>query len=271
MNNQDIINDIKNSFCNLTKFKIRENCLEVITAFSTLNFKFVSVFITFTNNKIVITDNGWIDQNYYETPLFEESENIIKRVIYSYKVSYKIKSTFDKDRIEFYYTTCENTNQIPNAVFNLANFIVGVVNSYCLQYEDEKEVKERENFKKNVNDFLKVHYHDRVKFSTNLDDLKTIKYSAIIKGKVDISLLNYVTGSNQTNFENGLRKSIVNFELAEKSNSRELIKNRIAIVNDESDGYKPDKSSFIFDLLREKTSMDPVKWSEKDKLLELIN
>ena len=56
MNNQEIIEKIKSAFCNLTNFKVRNNALEVITAYSTINSKFVSVFITFTNNKIVVTD-----------------------------------------------------------------------------------------------------------------------------------------------------------------------------------------------------------------------
>ena len=127
MDNQNIIDRIKASFSNLTNFKVRSNSLEVITAYSTINSKFVSIFVTFTNNKIVLTDNGWIDQNYYETPLYEDSEDIIRRIISSYKSSFNVKSTLDKSGVEFYYKTCENIEQIPSAVFDLANFVVGVV------------------------------------------------------------------------------------------------------------------------------------------------
>jgi hypothetical protein len=49
-----------------------------------------------------------------------------------------------------------------------------------------------------------------------------------------------------------------------------LIKERLTIVNDKSDGYLPAKSAHIFDLLNEKTTRDPVKWTEKDKILALI-
>ena len=93
MDNQNIIDRIKSSFCNLTSFKVRLNSLEVITPYSTINSKFISIFITFTNGKIVLTDNGWIDQNYYETPLYEDSDDIIRRIILSYKSSFNVKST----------------------------------------------------------------------------------------------------------------------------------------------------------------------------------
>ena len=270
MNNQQIIDRIKSSFCNLSSFKIRANALEVITAYSTINNKFVSVFITFTNNKIVLTDSGWIHQNYYDTPINEDSEEIVNRVISSFTASFKVKSTQDKSGIEYYYKTCNNIDEIPSAVFDLANFIVGAVNSFCVQYKDEKEEKERETFRKDANDFLKANYIENVKLRSVLDDFKGIKFNAIINKKSSLYLITYVTGSTQSYFENDLRKSIVNFEIAEKSKYKDVIREKISIINDKSDGYQPDKSASIFELLSEKTNREPIKWTEKEKILELI-
>lgn len=270
MDNQNIINRIKSSFCNLTNFKVRSNALEVITAYSTINNKFVSVFITFTNNKIVLTDSGWLDQNYYGTPLYDNSEDIISRIITTYKTSFNVKSTLDKSGVEFFYKTCVNIDQIPSAVFDLANFIVGVVNSFYIQYKDEKEDKEKETFRKDANNFLKVNYTDSVKLKASLDDFQRVKFNAIITKNSKLFLLTYVTGSTQTYFENDLRKSIVNFEIAAKSKYRDIIQGKVTIFNDKSDGYLPDKSAYIFELLKEKTSREPIKWSEKELLAELI-
>lgn len=270
MNNQDLIDRIKSSFCNLTNFKVRENALEVITAYTTINSKFVSIFITFSNKKIILTDNGWIDQNYYETPQYEDSEDIVRRIILSYKNSFFVKSTLDKAGIEYYYKTCESIEQIPSAVFDLANFVVGVVNSFCVQYKDEKEEKERETFRKDANGFLKVNYEDKVKLRTSLEDFKSIKFNAIINKGSSLYLLTYVTGSTQTYFENDLRKSIVNFEIASKSKFKDNIKERITIINNKSEGYLPEKSSYIFELLNEKTTRTPIKWTEKERITELI-
>lgn len=270
MNKEEIIAKVRSSFCNLTSFRIRDNSLEVITAYSTLNSRFVSVFVTFTRNKIVLTDSGWIDQNYYETPREEDSEDIVNRVISFYEDAYSVKSTKDNSGILFYYKTCENLEQIPSAVFDLANFIVGVVNSFCLKYKDEKEEKERDTFRKDANSFLKETYAEKVKFKSPLDDIPSIKFNAIIHSRSSLFLLMYVTGSTQIYFENDLRKSIVNFEIAAKSKFNELVKGSIAVVNDGSAGYIPERSKSIFELLYEKTSRDPVKWSEKERLFEII-
>jgi len=270
MDNKIFIEQIKKSFCNLTSFKERDNALEIITAFSTINNKFVSVFLTFTNNKIVVTDSGWIDQNYYETPYFEESEDLIRRIIGSYLLSYNVKSTLDKSGVEYYYKICNKVEEIPSVVFDLANFIVGTVNSYCIQYKDEKEEKERETFKSDANTFLKVYYQEEVKLRHYLDDFKNIKFNAIISRNSKLNLITYVTGSTQNYFENDLRKSIVNFEIALKSKYGAYINEKITILNDQSEGYSPEKSSSIFQLLNEKTTKEPVKWSEKERILEYI-
>ncbi|MFD2963691.1 MULTISPECIES: hypothetical protein [Olivibacter] len=270
MDNAQIIEQIKSSFCNLTSFKVRQNALEIITAYSTINNKFVSVFVTYTNQKIVITDSGWIDQNYYETPVNDESEDIIGRIIGLFKASYSVKSTLDKSGREFYYKTCENIEQIPSCVFDLANFIVGVVNGFCMRYKDEKEERERETFKTDANDFLKLNYDNMVKLRAPLDDFKGIKFNAIINKGPNLFIITYVTGSSSTYFENDLRKAIVNFEIAQKSKYKDLIKEKITIINDLSEGYSMKRSANIFELLKEKTTRKPIKWTEKERILEII-
>ena len=59
-----IYNSVKSDFCELTTYKIRNNSIEIITPFSTLNDKFVSVFVKFYQNQIIVSDGGWIDLNY---------------------------------------------------------------------------------------------------------------------------------------------------------------------------------------------------------------
>lgn len=265
-----MIDMIKSSFCNLTSFKVRQNSVEVITPYSTINSKLVSVFITFVKDKIVITDSGWIDQNYYDTPVYEDSESIVNRTKGSFMASFNIKSTVDRAGVEYYYISCEKIEEVASCVFDLANFIVGVVNSFCIQYKDEREDKERETFRKEANDFLKAHYAEDALLRRSLDDFQTIKFNAIIVKKSNLFLLTYVTGSTQRYFENDLRKSIVNFEIAQRSKLRDNVKERIAILNDNSEGYLPERSSYILELLNEKTTRSPINWTEKEKILEII-
>lgn len=261
---------VKSSFCNLTGFKIRDSSLEVLTAFSTINNKFVSVFITLTRGKIIVTDNGWIDQNYYDFGIKDTDEHIVDRIINSFRASYKVKTVEDKVGVQFNYKVCENAEQIPSAVFDLANFIVGVVNAHCIQLRDEIEERERETFKQDANNFLKGNYDDNVILRKGLDDYKNIKFNAVINRGSNLYLISYVTGSSQYYFENDLRRSIVNFEISERSIFKSNIKERIVLINDFASGYSTTRSHSIYQLLDEKISRNPIKWSEKEKILEIV-
>ena len=265
-----IYNSVKSDFCELTTYKIRNNSIEIITPFSTLNDKFVSVFVKFYQNQIIVSDGGWIDLNYYEVDINEESESIIDRVTAYFQSNYKVKTTTDKVGTLFYYKTCKNEKVISSVIFDLSNFIVGVVNALGIKYKDEKEEKEKETFRKDANSFLVANYKENVKLRKSLDDFTNIKFNAIITKNTEINLITYVTGSTPYYFENALSKSIVNFEISEKSKYNPYIKQRISIINDLAEGYHPEKSKSILNLLAEKTTKEPVKRSEKEKILEYV-
>lgn len=270
MDLEKIFEEIKRAFCGLTSFKTRGTLLEIITAYSTLNNKFVSVFLKIENDKIIMTDNAWVSQNFYETPNYEESEEIAQRVINSYQEAYDIKSLISKSGEIFYYKSCKEIKEVPSHVFDISNFIVGAVNSCCVHYKDEKEEKERETFRKDANEYLKTQYDDLVQFKAPLDDYKTIKFNAIINKNANLFLITYITGSSPYYFDNDIRKTIVNFEIAEKSKYSHVIKEKISIINNDSLGYQPEKSGSILELLNEKTSREPIKWTEKEKILEYV-
>jgi hypothetical protein len=273
MNDMDLVElykVIKKSFCDLTSYKVRGNVLELITAFTTLNGRFVSVFVKFEKDKIVVTDGGWIDSNYYENPIYDESEEIIKRVIGSYLTTYDIKTTTDKTGVTYYYKTANDVAQLASIVFDLANYIVGAVNSYCIHFKDEKEEKERETFRKDANTFLKEHYNDNVQLRKPLDDFGSIKFNAIINKGSNLYLITYITGSTPYYFENDIRKTIVNFEITERSKYKDIIKEKISIINNQSDGFHPERYNSILDLLKEKSTKEPINWTEKEKLLEYV-
>ena len=266
MNNQLIFDSIKSSFCNLTNFKIRQNALEIITPFSTINNKFISVFITTSNNKIIITDNGWFNQNYYETSIEKELKITENKIIVSYTNTYNIKSILDKSDIIFFYKTCEKIEQIPSAVFDLANFMVGIVNSFLIQHTEDKEEKSFNKFRNEVDHFLTNRFSEKIQLHTGLDDYKDNKFNAIINQHSYLTLLMYVTGNTKQIFENNLRTSIVNFELTYKSKYTAYIKNRITIFDDSCTGYIPDKQNQYFEILKEKTKTAPTPWTNKQNI-----
>ncbi|TZF99075.1 hypothetical protein FW781_03880 (plasmid) [Chryseobacterium panacisoli] len=272
MENDEIINLVKSSFCNLTSARVRNNFIEIITGYSTINFKFISVFIYKSKNgKYIVSDYGWLDQNYYEISFNEEQEEITERIKQSYLYTYDVKQTEDTEKNIFYYKSTENISNIASLVFDMANFLVGVINAYCLRYKDEKDDREKENFRTEANNFLKQHYNQNVRIDRYLKDLKNIKFNAIIFKGNKLNLLTYVTGSTPQYFESGLRKSIVNFEISEKSVENKDITEKISIINDSCDGFVKSRSESLLELLHEKSSREPILWSEKEKVLEIIS
>lgn len=266
----DIHKVIKDDFCALTNYKLRGESIEIITPFSTTNNKFVSVFIKELSGKYIISDAGWVDSNYYGVDINEESVDIIERIFKYYQQNFEISTTADKAGTLHYYKTCLNPKDISSNVYDLANFIVGAVNSLGIRYKDEKDEKERDTFRKDANTFLKLNYNDSVKLQKPLDDFKNIRFNALITRNSNIYLVSYVTGSSSYYFTNDLRKTIVNFEISEKSKYKSYIREKVSIINDEAEGYHPGKLSSMLSLLNEKVSKEPIKWTERERILEII-
>lgn len=260
---------IKEEFCDLTNYKLRGKTLEIITPFSTIRNKFVSVFIKQSQDKFIVSDGGWIDLSYYGDKMDESSEDLIDRITSYYTLNYDIQIVTNKAGTLYYYKSC-SIQEIASTVFDLANFIVGVTNALTIQYKDEQEENEKETFRKQANNFLRVNYEDNIKIGHSLDDLPNINFNAVIHKNSNLYLISYVTGSTPSYFSTSLRRTIVNFEISERSKYKNIIKEKISIINDEADGFLPSKESHLLELLNERSSRESITWSNKDKILEYV-
>ncbi|HWJ26026.1 MAG TPA: hypothetical protein VNS32_05755 [Flavisolibacter sp.] len=268
MNNIYIFEKIKSAFCGLVKYKERGSTLEIITPFTTLNNKFVSVFLKEQEGKYIISDGGWVLNDYYNSLIDEDAEEILSRILTEYQETFAVRSqAFPKGT--YYYKVCDNIEMIPSQSFDVANFISAIANSRGIKYRDEKEIKEKEKFRTEANDFLATHFKDSVRFRKNLDDFPHIKYNAIIQRSDRLYLFSYITGSTPYYFDNELRKSIVNFEIADRSSLRFNINEKIALINDKANGYNSERSAPIFELLNERSSIN-ITWTRKNDILEVV-
>lgn len=265
----DIFKTIKEEFCGLTTYKLRGETLEIITPFSTLRNKFVSVFIKEVKDKFIVSDGGWINLNYYGDEVDENSEDLIERITSYYTLNYDIKTVSANYGTLYYYKSCE-IKSVASTVFDLANFILGVTNALTIQYKDEQEEKDKDTFLKQANNFFRVHYEDNIKIGHSLEDLPNVNFNAVIHKNSNLYLISYVTGSTSSYFSNSLRRAIVNFELSERSRYKNYIKEKICLLNDEAEGYLPSKESNLLDLLNERSSRDSITWTNKERILEYV-
>lgn len=277
----NIYSDIVASFGQLWSCKHRGNTLEIITPVSTLSNKFVSVFITEREEGIVVTDGGWIDNEFYDCDIksLHGVECFEKQFNY-FIASYQIKQIEDFKGTQVFYLKSKEAIAIPALVHSVSLFICSVVNAALVPYVDEKAINEKEKatFKQEADAFLKqIVKRDAIverNVSFNkflLNKPKTLKFSAIITDRNQLSLVSYISGYNNDYFLSSLAKSTVNIELAATSPLQKFIKRKIGLINDLSKGFNSAKH-FPYILLLERQAESPVVlWSEKHKLIDLLN
>lgn len=270
----EIYDNIKFCFDQLWSFKYRgAETIEIITPYSTTSNKFVSLFLTKRDDKFIVSDGGLLNSEAYESQVDYDNQYLLK-ILYHYENHYQIKTTTDKKGYKHYYKTTTSEILVPNLIYDLAQFISMCVSSATVELDDVQEKEEKETFRKNANAFLEsiIDKGDR-KFRASLDKEKyrTVRFSAIIEKRNRLSLISYVTGSNITNYSNSIARTNLNFEIASNSKYAPYIDNKIVLMNDSADGYAPVLLSNQINILRQHTNNEePLKWSEKEKLKEIL-
>ncbi len=109
---EEIYQDTIDTFSRIWSYKKRENRLEIITPFATVNNMFVSVFITKKDDEFIISDGEWLKDKVYGN---------IKPEYYRIKDKFYIMETEN----DFSINAAKN---LPHYIFEMANFISLIVN-----------------------------------------------------------------------------------------------------------------------------------------------
>jgi hypothetical protein len=268
---ESIYTNITNSFGSLWKYKERGETLEIITPFATTNNRFISVFITLRQDSYIISDGGWINNNEYETILLSE-DPCFEKVYLHYLHSFNIRTTKGNDNGVIFFKSTNNEAMIASMVFDIANFASAIVSASTIEFGDKKEIETKEMFRKTATNFIsEIVPPENLEVNGYLDDEGYIKINAIVKRGSNLTLVNYITGSNPHYFNNSINKSNMIFELAAKSRYKDNIKSNIVVIDDGATGYvKPKISTFLNHFL-EHTSTQPVNWSARINLRNYLN
>ncbi|WP_375562019.1 hypothetical protein ACE193_05575 [Bernardetia sp. OM2101] len=275
MNNHiELYNLVKKDFCNLFSFKLHESTLEIITPLVTITDKFVSVFVTERGNRLIVTDGGWISQEVYGNSISSEDIETISVIFQQYKSYYNIQETkANSDSTDiFYYVPIDikKVELLSAAVFDVANFIVGIVNSHSLSYREKKEKEQRDRFKHDTNKLLKNIYKDSFSSHQNIG-IQGVTYNGVIKYRSKLYLLEYITGSTTKYFQQDVRKATINFQLVEEVDYIfRQVESRIAIINDDSSGYQNNGFPIVLQKHLEKSTSDLIFRTENDKIFNII-
>lgn len=263
-----IIGLIKNDFGSLWQCRSRGDSIEIVTPISTATQKFVSVFITKRDDSYVVTDGGWlINEDHYGLDDFEEDSGF-NAVVEHFSKAFKVASTRNKIGT-FFYKKAKESSLLSSAVYDVAHFVSSVVNS--LSVPTQQEIQHREIFRNDANTFL-VNKFPNAKFSQHpLDDYKTAIFNAVIIYPAQMSLVSYITGTRPNYFVNQFQRAVVNFELAAQSklHRSNMIKGRVAFINNEAGGYSPQTVSELSPLLA-KYDAQICPWTDRETALSTL-
>lgn len=270
---ESILRNVQSCFDQLWSWKLRGDTIEISTPYSTTTSKFVSLFVTERKGEFIISDGGLLNAEAYDSKIDYENQCLLK-ILYHYEAFYEIKRTQDKRGIKHYYKTTSKENLIPNMVYELAQFISMCASAATVQFDDPKEAEEKNTFRKKATSYLHTNfqkYNPKFRASLDKDDYRSVRFSALIEKKNRLSLINFVTGSTTANFRNSIARANMNFEIATASKYESVIDNKIVLLNNQAEGFVMSQIYRQLEVLQGHSGQEAVNWSEREKLLTLLN
>ncbi len=271
---EKIVINVRSSFDELWSFKLRgTDTVEISTPYSTTTSKFVSIYVSERDGKYIVSDGGLLYSEAYESEIDYENQCLLK-ILYHFEAFYEVKRTQNKKGIRHYYKTTTKENLIPNLVYEMAQFVSMCASAATVQFEDKKEVEERNTFRTKASSYLEVHFQEEnIRFSANLDkeEFRSVRFSAIIERNNKLNLISFLTGSNPANFIGSIAKANINFQIATDSKYNKVIDNKLVLINDAAEGFIPAKIYKQLNVLEEQTGQKAIQWSEREKLLAILN
>jgi len=267
----ELVARLKSDFGALWGCRERGDSVELVTPFCTSSQKFVSVFISLREKAFIVSDGGWLgnETDFYGRGAEPEEEQYCDCVKHFSEV-FRVRIGTNTKNETVYYKTTDRLDLLSGAVFDIANFVVTVANAGAL--ESDEATANRTRFRREARAFVSAEFGpDKARFNEKVPGLNEVRFNAVVYPRPNtICLISYVTGSTPFYFSREFSNAIVGFELANtKSSAQHLIKSRIALLNDEADGYVAERNGQLLDLLGRHHGK-AVTWTNRSELLDTI-
>ncbi len=265
MSLESLYNEVKRDFCGLFDYQMLGETIKITVPLVTATSKFVTVFVTERNNKLVAADGGYLLEDLYNTSDYT-SKNELAQNAFEYLVKYyKIKQVGN-----ILYKTTTEPRFLSALVFEVAHFIVNAVNSYVIDFKGLAEKEDRDKFRTETRDGLSQIYGKS--FNKSKEILRGLKVP-VIQINQDLHLLELISGSTDNHFNNSVRRATMNFQIIQDSKEPivKYVKQRLVIVNTNSKAYQEDAHRNIYSMyLRKTLTHDFVLSSQLHKIREYI-
>lgn len=272
-NLNDLLHTIRGAFDALWQIRPRGESVEVITPFPAGRDKYVSLFVTWRNDRLIVTDGGWLSEGTYSIGEGEpDMTTVFNRILDYFIADFDVLRTHGPNNRTIYFKTTPKTEYVPNLVFDMANFVSLVSSTALVPLREERET--RNTFSRRATDFIRKRV-DAARFETNAiltDRAPAAKFNAIVHTPArQAILINFVTGSTSSYMIQSYCKSNTMFDLLGQSGADERVKERIVVMDDKAKGFNRTELIPFFDMSRAK-SQRPLMWpEEKHRLEQLVN
>lgn len=266
---ESIFHDVARDYSALWDFKFRGSTLEIITPHSTISNKFISVFLTQRDNEYIVTDGGYLyTSDYVENESVEQSKCYTQTLVHFEKY-YKIRRIYDSREKLIFFLKSANRAMISSLIHDMASFVTGVANAQQITLELDLEASTRTRFAKEASLFLLDVFPGRkVRFAQPLRPNDRIRFSAGIWRGTDVSLVQYVTGSDTYHFGNSMAKATVNFLAVNGSSLAPSVTKRISLIDTSAAGYRDGGHRSYVKLLNDTSVI--LDWQNRAALVELV-
>ena len=246
---ETIFNIIKSDFDSLWKIKMRGTTMEVVTPIATTSDKFVSVFITKRGDSYVVTDGGWISEGKYDSdlPLLND---IYARVFDYYKSEYGINELAANNYIYYFKKTTDKA-MVSSLVFDLATFTSSVISASFIKEIVPRDIPVKHN-------------------AWALEKYKSLRFHALIPYKNRLTLVSYVTGSNNDYFRNSLAMANMRFEVVEKDGFNGIVAHKVLLIDDTVKSYTSPEMTPIIGIITNNAKRINLPWSERDRIKKAV-
>ena len=172
-----------------------------------------------------------------------------------------------------FFKECRDKKLLSSIAFDVGNFATMAANVLLSAYMDEPEEKET-RFVTETRTFLsRIIAPDpkrNLYFNAHVPGVPNVKFSAVVSNTSKMSIVSCVNGTSFNDFRKNTLDAAFNLKLAWRSNARTQLDKTVPILNDNARGYDPDKLADRIKELTDQAKMEPVLWSQKEKLRTLL-
>ena len=269
LNCSTLVRAIKGDFGALWNCRERGATLEITTPYVYPDNSFVTIFVTKRGRRFIVSDAGQASELFQPV---KDDEPFFASLISRARATHRV-SEFKQGNRTFYYKDTEKLGLISSLAFDVANFLVSSTSAAALAAAEEDSI-DKNSFRVRADTFIKHHVPrssgKSVHFNQKLPEVKEATFNAVITGRSYLWLVIYLTGSNLKYFQLTVSNAIVNVEFLHKSSIKDRVRSVIPLLDDDADGYQPNRLTQRLGALEELTKIQAIPWGRKEEIIRLV-